>query len=149
VFYKGDCVARVVVRIDIDASVERVWQELEALERHINWMSDAESIAFASESTRGVGTVIEVETKVGPFRLLDVMEFTEWVPHSVMAVDHRGLVSGTGAFTLEPTSAGTTMTWVEDLRFPWYLGGGVTALAARPVLSAIWRKNLRRFAATV
>lgn len=141
--------ARVVVRIDIDASVERVWEELEALERHVEWMSDAESIAFASDSTKGVGTVIEVETKVGPFRLLDVMEFTQWVPHRVMAVDHRGLVSGTGAFMLEPTASGTRMTWDETLRFPWYLGGGITALLAKPVLSAIWRKNLRRFAATV
>jgi carbon monoxide dehydrogenase subunit G len=141
--------ARVVVSINIDASPATVWTELEQLEKHSEWMSDAESITFTSDSTRGVGTVMEVATKIGPFRLIDVMEFTEWVPLTSMAVDHRGLVTGTGAFTLESHGSGTRFTWDEDLRFPWYLGGPLTAVLAVPVLRAIWRKNLRRLAASM
>lgn len=141
--------ARVVVSIDIEASPETVWVELEQLEKHSDWMSDAEEIRFTSESTRGVGTVIEVETKVGPFRLNDVMRFTEWEAPRTMAVDHRGIVTGTGAFILEPIVGGSRMTWDESLTFPWYLGGGLTALCAVPVLKAIWRGNLRRLAASI
>ena len=141
--------ARVVVSIDIEASPEAVWVELEQLERHSEWMSDAEEIRFTTESTRGVGTVIEVLTKVGPFKLNDVMRFTEWEPAKTMAVDHRGIVTGTGAFVLEPTLIGTRMTWDETLTFPWYFGGGLTALFAVPVLKAIWRGNLRRLAASI
>ena len=141
--------ARVVVNIDIKAPPDVVWAELEQLENHSEWMSDAEAIRFTSESTRGVGTVIEVETKVGPFRLNDVMSFTAWEPLKTMAVDHRGIVTGTGAFLLEPTAAGTRMTWDETLTFPWYLGGGLTALCAIPVLKAIWRGNLRRLASSI
>jgi carbon monoxide dehydrogenase subunit G len=141
--------ARVVVNIEIEASPEQVWAELEHLERHSEWMADAEEIRFTSESKRGVGTVIEVATKVGPFRLNDVMKFTVWDAPRTMAVDHRGIVTGTGAFILEPTAAGTRMTWDETLTFPWYLGGGLTALFAVPVLKAIWRGNLRRLAATI
>ena len=141
--------ARVVVNIDINATPEAVWAELEQLENHSEWMSDAEAIRFTSESTRGVGTVIEVRTKVGPFKLNDVMSFTAWEPVKTMAVDHRGIVTGTGAFILEPTSLGTRMIWDETLTFPWYLGGGVTAFLAVPVLKAIWRGNLRRLAASI
>lgn len=146
---KGHPMARVVVAIDIKAEPQQVWAELEQLENHIEWMSDAEAVQFTSESTRGVGTVIEVETRVGPFRLNDVMRFTAWEPMKTMAVDHRGIVTGTGAFVLEPTSSGTRMTWDESLTFPWYLGGGLTALLAVPVLKAIWRGNLRRLAASI
>lgn len=141
--------ANVVARIDIAAPPEVVWGHLERLETHSEWMADAEEIRFTSDVNRGVGTVIEVETKVGPFRLTDVMEFTAWDAPSTMAVDHRGLVTGTGAFVLEPTATGTRMTWDEDLTFPWYLGGGLTALAAKPILQAIWRGNLRRLSEAV
>jgi carbon monoxide dehydrogenase subunit G len=91
---------------------------------------------------------MEVATKVGPFRLTDVMEFTSWEPPSVMAIHHKGLVTGTGEFQLTPTGAGgTRFTWREDLTFPWYLGGPLTEFFAAPVLKAIWSRNLKRLQA--
>jgi hypothetical protein len=41
----------------------------------------------------------------------------------------------------------TTLVWQEELRFPWYLGGPLTAYAAMPVLTYIWRRNLANFRA--
>ena len=43
----------------------------------------------------------------------------------------------------------TRFTWNERLRFPWWLGGAVGARLAKPVLRAIWRRNLRRLKAIV
>jgi hypothetical protein len=64
------------------------------------------------------------------------------------------VVTGTGHFLVAPETAGdgaarTRLTWDEDLAFPWWLGGAVGAFVARPVLRAVWRGNLRRFAARV
>ncbi|MGB8362592.1 MAG: hypothetical protein WCE80_14435, partial [Acidimicrobiia bacterium] len=52
---------------------------------------------------------------------------------------------GQGTFTIaEPSPGHTEVRWDEELSFPWWLGGRVTAMFARPVLAGIWRGNLRR-----
>jgi carbon monoxide dehydrogenase subunit G len=124
---------------------ETVWLELEHVERHVEWMSDAERIEFIGNQQRGVGTTIRVLTKVGPFTTSDMIEFTSWEPPSRMAVSHRGLVSGRGEFVLEPIDGGTRFVWREELSFPWYLGGVLTAAVSAPILRRIWQRNLERF----
>jgi hypothetical protein len=74
--------------------------------------------------------------------LNDVMSITEWVPQASMGVTHRGLVTGEGTFNLRANDNGTHIEWSERLHFPWFLGGPVTALVARPVLRWIWQQNL-------
>jgi len=137
------------VAIDIAAPVERVWQVVEPVERHVDWMADAESISFVSDQTRGVGTAFLCVTKVGRIRLTDKMRITRWEPNRAMGVEHIGLVTGSGVFTLEAvTPASTRFVWEETLKFPWWLGGPIGALiGGKIVLRAIWRGNLRRLAA--
>lgn len=130
------------INVQIHAPVEAVWQELRAIERHVTWMRDAESITFANDQREGVGTVFYCRTRVGPFVLNDVMSITEWVPQASMGVTHRGLVTGEGTFNLRANDNGTHIEWSERLHFPWFLGGPVTALVARPVLRWIWQQNL-------
>jgi Polyketide cyclase / dehydrase and lipid transport len=132
---------------EIRVPVPVAWTELAALERHSEWMGDAERIMFRGEQRRGVGTTMEVLTRVGPFRTRDVMVVDRWEDGRAIGVAHRGLVSGAGVFLLEPTPEGTRIVWRERLHFPWYLGGRLTALLARPVLAMVWRENLERLAA--
>jgi uncharacterized protein YndB with AHSA1/START domain len=133
------------VSIDINAPISRVWQVVEPIERHIDWMADAVAIRFHSEQTRGVGTKFFCDTKVGPIKLVDVMTITAWEPEAVMGVTHTGVVTGTGEFTLTPLSDSTTrFTWTESLVFPWWLGGPIGAIVGgQIVMKAIWRRNLR------
>ena len=93
--------ASVTISIEIDAPPETVWAELERLEDHVEWMADAESMTFTTDQTRGVGTVAEVATVIGPLRTTDVMRFVEWEDGRSMSVRHEGLVSGTGTFVLD------------------------------------------------
>lgn len=138
--------SHIQVSIDINAPVTRVWEVVEPVERHIDWMADAVAIRFQTEQTRGVGTKFFCDTKVGPFKLVDVMTITAWEPNAVMGVTHTGVVTGTGEFTLTALSETTTrFTWTESLVFPWWLGGPIGAIVGgQIVMKAIWRRNLRK-----
>lgn len=136
----------VVVSIDVPAPVEEVWAEAARVADHVEWMADAHRLDFLSEQRDGVGTRVEVETRFGPLRTTDVMEFTAWDPPHRMAVRHDGLFTGTGEFRFAPAGPRTTtMTWRERIEFPWYFGGPLGAWAAKPVFGWVWRRNLRRF----
>lgn len=136
---------KIRIGILIDASPADTWRIVEAIENHVEWMADAESIRFTGPTTRGLGTTFDCVTKVGPLRLTDKMTVTEWEAQRMMGIEHRGVVTGRGRFTLRRRRRGRTQfTWAERLIFPWWMGGPVGALAAKPVLRAIWRRNLRR-----
>lgn len=132
------------IGITIAAPPAEVWRVIEPVERHVEWMADAESIRFTTEQTRGVGTTFDCVTRIGPFRTIDRMAVVEWDAPNAMGIEHRGVVTGRGRFTLTPEGAGTRFTWREQLTFPWWMGGAVGAFLARPVLRAVWRRNLRR-----
>jgi uncharacterized protein YndB with AHSA1/START domain len=139
-------VGGIVVSVEIDATPQRVWEVVEPVERHIDWMHDAVAIRFQTDQTRGVGTRFLCDTKVGPIKLVDEMEITEWQPGAAMGVRHVGIVTGTGMFTLEPIDLGrrTRFTWAETLVFPWWLGGPLGAfVGGKIVLRSIWKRNLR------
>ena len=140
------------VAVEIDAPPADVWKVVEPIERHVDWMADAVAIRFTTESTRGVGTEFECDTKVGPITLTDEMTVTEWQPERTMGVRHTGVVTGTGVFELEPIDLGrrTRFTWTEDLSFPWFLGGRLgEVVGGQAVMKQIWKRNLRRLRAIV
>jgi hypothetical protein len=124
-----------------------VWDDLRDISSHVDWMEDAVSITFAGDHRAGVGTTFDCVTKVGPLRLVDRMEITEWEPSRRMGVRHVGVVTGEGRFTLGPAGLGRTrFTWEERLAFPWWLGGPLGAAVGTPVLRLVWRRNLRNLA---
>jgi hypothetical protein len=138
--------SRIAVSIDIDADVARVWQIVEPIENHVQWMHDAVAIRFQTEQTRGVGTSFLCDTKVGPIKLVDRMEITQWKPGTAMGVRHTGIVTGTGVFELTPIDLDrrTRFSWTEHLTFPWWLGGPLgSAIGGWLVMKPIWRRNLR------
>lgn len=146
---------KIEVSTVISAPPARVWDDVAHIDTHVEWMADAAAIQFATDQRQGVGTTFETLTKVGPIRLTDRMVITEWEPGRAMGIRHTGVVTGVGRFTLtgltdtpgEPEQ--TRFTWVEDLRFPVWMGGTVGSRAGAKVLARIWRRNLenlrRRF----
>ena len=134
---------------NIEASPAAVWETIEPLDRHVDWMADAAEITFVGEQRTGVGTVLECLTRLGPLHTRDRMEVTEWQPGASMSIAHRGAVTGTGRFRLRAHGTGTRICWDEELRFPWWMGGPAGERAAAPVLRRIWAGNLDRLAALV
>jgi uncharacterized protein YndB with AHSA1/START domain len=131
--------------VTIGAPVEAVWAAVEDVGTHTRWMTDAESITFVTEQHAGVGTEFDCLTRVGPLRTVDRMTVTEWEPGSAMGIEHRGLVTGRGRFTLRAAGAGITeFCWTEELTFPLHFGGALGETVARPVFLRLWRANLER-----
>lgn len=136
--------ARIEVATVIEATPDEVWSSVADLSTHVDWMEDAHEITFVGERRSGVGTVMLVDTRVGPIRLEDRMEVTEWEPSRAMGVRHVGLVTGTGRFTLAAVpNGGTEFTWAEELRFPWWMAGPLGAAVGSRVLRLVWKRNLR------
>ena len=140
--------AGISISVVIDAPVSEVWDDVADLGSHVEWMADAVAIRFTSEQRSGIGTMFDCDTKVGPLRTTDKMVVTSWEPERSIGVRHEGFVTGEGKFTLDEVSPDRTrFAWTEELFFPWWMGGRIGALAAHPVLKAVWRRNLRRLAA--
>jgi hypothetical protein len=137
-------VPRIRVGVAIDASPRRVWMVLRDIASHVAWMDDAVAIRFTTRRRHGVGTAFECDTKVGPVRLVDRMEVTEWRPRRAMAVRHVGVVAGTGRFTIRRRlGRGSYFGWDEELALPWWLGGPLGRVVVPIVLRRVWRRNLR------
>ena len=135
---------RITVSATTDAPPERVWAALADIASHVDWMLDAESITFVGERRRGAGTTFDCLTRIGPLSLRDRMVVTQWDEGRAIAVRHEGAVVGEGVFELRPYGVGTEITWTETLSFRLRLGGPAAAVVARPILTSIWRGNLRR-----
>lgn len=135
--------ARISVSTLIEAPPAQVWDDIADLASHVEWMADAVAIRFTGPQCSGIGAAFECDTRVGPLRLTDRMEVTEWVPPWVIGVRHVGLITGTGRFTLAPAPGGATdFTWSERLVFPAWLGGSLGAAVGGVVLRLIWSRNL-------
>lgn len=142
--------AALTVSTELPATPEEVWADVADIASHVEWMQDAVAITFTTDQREGVGTAFDCDTRIGPFRLTDHMEITTWEPGREMGVRHVGMVTGTGVFTLRPIwdvrngrdPGRTEFRWTEELTFPWYLGGPIGALVARPVLRRVWTTNL-------
>lgn len=133
------------VSVDIDAPIDQVWREAADLASHAEWMRDADRIDFVTDQRAGVGTTMEVLTKIGPLSTTDVIEVTSWEDHREIGVVHRGVVTGSGRFLLEELAPNRTrFTWDEELEMPWYFGGKVASPISSRVLGEVWRGNLNR-----
>lgn len=140
---------RIAVTRAIPVPHHRVWQAVADLGSHSRWMRDARSIVFVGDEREGVGTRMEVATVVGPFRTTDIIEVVGWEEGRSIEVAHSGLVKGVGTLQVTPDVDGALVTWIEDLTFPWWLGGRLTAWLARPFLTRIWRGNLERLESSI
>ena len=114
---------RIRISQTIEAPLAVVWEELRQIDRHVLWM-----------------------TKVGPFRTNDKMWITEWIEGRQITVHHQGLITGAGRFALRGEHGRhCVLRWEERLEFPWWLGGPLAGIVAKPILKQLWIRNLDRF----
>jgi hypothetical protein len=74
--------------IEIDASPSQVWDDIQNVTSHVEWMQDAESVVFTSDEQAGVGATLLSVTTVGPIRVKDPMVIVAWEPEREMTMRH-------------------------------------------------------------
>ena len=125
-----------------------MWAQLSDIASHVEWMEDAVSLSFKTPQRSGVGTSFVCLTAVGPLRLRDRMTVTSWEEGSSIGIRHAGVVSGSGTLRVRRRGLrGSVVTWDERLRLPWWMGGPLGGVVARPILRRVWKRSLRNFAA--
>jgi hypothetical protein len=94
-----------------------------------------------------VGGTLEAFSGLGPIGFLDTMQITLWDPPRRCDVVHTGrLVRGSGSFLVDPTDAGSTLTWIEELDIPGGRIGGAAFAVAKPITLLLIQQSLQRFA---
>lgn len=145
--------AEVVVRVDVSAPPQAVWDKLVDWPTHHEWMVLTKVSATTAERD-GVGAGIVGVTGIGRAAFRDPMTVTAWQPPPAQParcqVVHTGaIVAGSGAFEVESSGAGSRVVWSEWVRPPFGLLGEIGWLAARPAVALVLRISLRRLAKLV
>lgn len=137
--------ARLDLRILIDATPEQIWPILADFEGQKRWMVDLRQLDITSDVTAGVGTRMEVTSELFGLPVVkDVMVVDFWQPPRIYSVIHIGrMFSGTGFFELKPAGHATELTWVEEFRPPFGpLGELGFKLGVAPHLRSVFMRSL-------
>lgn len=141
---------RLEVSVPVAAPRQHVWGVLTHWERQPEWMLDAKSVEVLTPAREGVGVTIRCPTNLLGITVEDVMRVTGWDEPSRLEVTHLGrIITGSGAFELDDTSAATTrIDWWEEVDPPLgALGEWGASTFVLPILRRIFTRSLRNLAA--
>jgi len=131
-------VTAVWASVELAVPVDDAWAAV------TDWVGQGQWIPFTRVAVTagdgGEGTRLSARTGVGPLAFVDTMVVDRWDPPRRCEVAHLGrVVRGRGVFTVEPTPAGSRVTWLEQL-------DGLAARLAAPVSRLALQLALRRLA---
>jgi len=125
---------RIQKSMEIGAPPERIWPFFTEPEKILKWCTTFKKLEYTSEQRSGIGTSLYIEEKVtGPLMKLN-FEVTEWVENERLAFR---MTSGTGVkayeqrWTIEPTPAGSTFTFMEEVKLPFGILGSLLEVLVR------------------
>ena len=137
------------ITIEIDASMNEVWNKLVDWKFQSDWMAltRVQSSHQGSQDS-GIGTTIDAFTGIWKIGILDRMKVVEWSPPELCVVDHYGRwIKGKGIFSLRPHSTSenekTLFHWYEEIE-----GFRLMIMLLKPGIMAGVYFSLRSFART-
>ena len=123
---------------------EVVWRLITDWENQGDWQLEARDFVVTSTGREGAGVTAEATVSIGGITTRDVAEVVAWEPNKLLGIEHKGWVSGQGELHL--TALGSDRThvfWVERLAPPLGVAGAVGLMAFRPLMSRIFKRDLR------
>jgi hypothetical protein len=129
------------------APAERAWSLLVDWPRQGDWMP-ATTVRVAGTGSSGAGTRLRAVTGVGPLRIVDTMEITDWDPPARCVTRHTGRVlRGEGIFEIRALSTDRCrLTWTEDVQVLRLLDHAPVGFLARRLGEPFLARALARFA---
>ncbi len=136
---------RLVNRVVVDASPERIWAALEDADMWPRWATVITHVEWTSERPFGVGTTRTVTMRGG---MTGYEEFIAWDPHRRMSFRfNEASMNGVRAFaeryTIDPAPGGTSVEWVMAMQ-PSGASKLVVPLTRVP-MRLMFGRMLRRF----
>ncbi|MGH2774941.1 MAG: SRPBCC family protein [Actinomycetota bacterium] len=123
---------------------EVVWSLITDWENQGDWQLEASDFVVKSPEREGVGVRAEATVSIGGITTRDEVVVVAWEPNKLLAIEHRGWVSGRGELYL--TALGSDRThvfWVERLYPPLGIAGAIGLVVFRPLMSRIFKRDLR------
>jgi uncharacterized protein YndB with AHSA1/START domain len=129
---------------------EIVWELITDWEHQGDWMLEASDFVVTSERREGVGVEAEATITIGGISTRDRVRVIAWEPVRHLAIEHLGWVSGEGHLYLTPLPDGRThLFWREELHAPVGLLGAAGMTAFKPMMTKVFRRDLRVLAGLV
>jgi len=129
---------------------EVAWDLITDWEHQDDWMLEASGFVVTSEVREGVGVEAEATITIGGISTRDRVRVIAWEPTRHLAIEHLGWVSGEGHLYLTPLSDDRThLYWREQLYPPAGFLGAVGMSAFKPMMTRVFRRDLRVLAGLV
>jgi hypothetical protein len=108
----------------------------------------ATPVGAAATTPSGAGTRLRAATGIGPLRIVDTMEITDWDPPTRCVTRHIGRVlRGEGIFEIRALSTDRCrLTWTEEVQLPRLLDHAPVGFLARRLGEPFLACALARFA---
>ena len=142
--------ATVEASVTVQASAERAFAEVVDAEGQGRWMFGTTIYPVqGAVLSPAVGSRLVAFTGVAGLGVLDIMEVTEHEDGRRWVMAHHGnVIKGSGIFTVEPLTAGTSVVrWIEDLELPFGILGRVGWPIVKPAVRWGLRHSLKSLAA--
>jgi uncharacterized protein YndB with AHSA1/START domain len=123
---------------------EAVWSLITDWENQGDWQLEGRDFVVKSAAREGVGVTAEATVSIGGITTRDEVEVVAWEPDKLLAIEHKGWVSGRGELHLTPLGSDRThVFWLETLYPPLGIAGAVGLMVFRPLMSRIFKRDLR------
>ncbi len=122
---------KVLKAIDIIASPYKIWPFFVEPEKIMQWCITFKKFEYTSNQHNEVGTRLYIEEKAGGPLMKMRFEITEWKENEKIAlrmVSGASLKSYIQSWSLEPSSAGSRFTFMEEIELPWGFIGKLIGL---------------------
>jgi uncharacterized protein YndB with AHSA1/START domain len=128
--------------ISINAPIARVWEIAADVQRQPEWMHEMKRVEMMTPGVLRVGSRGRATVRIFGISTTDDVVITQLEPPHAFGIRHEGRFTGEGLLLFSATpEGGTLIKWTEYLRPPLFPTIG--AFAQRPILSAIFRSDLR------
>ena len=117
--------------IEVNVPTSRIWPYFVEPERIMQWCITFKRFEYASDQRSGVGTPIYIEEQASGQLMKMNFETTEWKENEKVGlrmISGGSLKSYEQSWSLETTSSGSKVTFMEDIELPYGVIGKLLGL---------------------
>jgi uncharacterized protein YndB with AHSA1/START domain len=143
---------RVQKAIEVTVPANRVWPYFVEPEMVLQWSITFKKFEYTSNQRSGVGTPIYIEEQASGQLMKMNFEVTEWKENEKVAlrmISGGSLKSYEQSWSLEPTTLGSKVTFMEDIELPYGVIGKLLGLILEGMSNSTADKMLAKLKSLV